>query len=42
MSLDDFVCRYLQILDKGNPNDETLKRLGAMADTTQDGLVVCI
>ncbi len=41
MSLEDFVCRYLQIMDEGNPNEETLKRLGAMADTTQDGSVLC-
>ena len=36
MSVNDFVCKFLQILDEGNPNEETLHRLGAMADTTQD------
>ena len=36
MSVSDFVCKFLQILDEGNPNEETLHRLGAMADTTQD------
>ena len=36
MSVNDFVCKFLQILDKENPNDETLNRLGAIADTTQN------
>lgn len=37
MTLQDFVCNFMQILDADNPNEETLRRLGAMADTTQDG-----
>jgi Ca2+-binding EF-hand superfamily protein len=39
MTLKDFVCDFLQILDPENPNEETLRRLGAMADTTQDDLI---
>ena len=30
----------MQVLDPDNPNEETLRRLGTMADTTQDELVI--
>ena len=40
MSLNDFVCKYLGLLDPELADQETMRRLGAMADTTQDELVV--
>ena len=40
MTLSDFVCNFMQVLDPDNPNEETLRRLGTMADTTQDELVI--
>lgn len=36
MSMEDYVCNYLQLLDKEWPNQNTVKRLAAMADTTKD------
>ena len=40
MTLNDFVCKYLGLLDPELADQETMRRMGAMADTTQDELVI--
>lgn len=39
MSAEDFVIKYLQLLDENNYNPDTLKLLAAIVDTSKDGLI---
>ncbi|VEN61821.1 unnamed protein product [Callosobruchus maculatus] len=39
MTAEDFVIRYLRILDEKNYNADTVRLLGSIVDTSKDGLI---
>nr|XP_023027522.1 calcium-binding mitochondrial carrier protein Aralar1-like isoform X2 [Leptinotarsa decemlineata] len=39
MTAEDFVIKYLNILDQNNYNADTLRLLAAIVDTSKDGLI---
>jgi len=40
MSAHDFICRFLGLIAAQNCNDETVRLLANVVDTTKDGFVM--
>ena len=42
MTYDDFVCGFLGLFPQENPNPDTIRMLGSIADTNKDGFAIML